>query len=162
MPTTRIWQGKLNLQTVHEQVPINLAECQQHCFCTRYKYYVCEQHSNVVVLASFRVTKIVCKEIVINKTHLNNITYYYFLTFIADMPTHGGSPRLMYLSEICVAPMLVFFVNTPWVFKYSEQLAECTQIQLNANNMNMTLIGAPLLSSVTNSIIIQYKINHKF
>jgi hypothetical protein len=40
-------------------------------------------------------------------------------------------------------------------------LAECQLIQLNASNTNMTLIGAPLLPSTTNSIIMQYKINLK-
>jgi hypothetical protein len=40
-------------------------------------------------------------------------------------------------------------------------LAECQLIQPNANNTNMTLIGAPLLPSATNSILIQYKITVK-
>jgi hypothetical protein len=41
-------------------------------------------------------------------------------------------------------------------------LAECQLIHPNANHTNMMLIGAPLLLSTTNSIIIQYKINLKF
>jgi hypothetical protein len=62
-----------------------------------------------------------------------------------------------------VAPMVLILINTPRVFfKYSEQLAECQLIQSNANHTNMTLIGAPLLPSATNSIIMQNKINLKF
>jgi hypothetical protein len=94
---------------------------------------------------------------------LNNITYYFFLTFVADLPTHGQPPCLFYSSQICVAPMVLILINTPRVFfKYSEQLVECQLIQLNGNHTNMTLIGAPLLPSATISIIIYYKINLKF
>jgi hypothetical protein len=61
-----------------------------------------------------------------------------------------------------VAPIVLILVSTPQVLlKCSEQLTECQLIQPNANNINMTLIGAPLLLSVTNSIIMQYKINLK-
>jgi hypothetical protein len=97
------------------------------------------------------------------KLHLNNITYYFFLTFVVDLPTHGSPPCLFYSSQISMAPMVLILINTPRVFlKYSEQLVECQVIQPNATNTNMTLIGAPLLSSATNCIIMQYKINLKF
>jgi hypothetical protein len=53
-----------------------------------------------------------------------------------------------------VTLIVLMLVNTPRVFfKYNEELAECQIIQPNANYMNMTLIGAPLLSSATNPII---------
>jgi hypothetical protein len=69
----------------------------------------------------------------------------------------------LYQSPICVEPMVLILVNTPQVFlKYIEQLAKCHLIQSNANNTNMTVIDAPLLSSDTNSNIMQYKINLKF
>jgi hypothetical protein len=59
--------------------------------------------------------------------------------------------------------MVLILINTPRVFfKCSEQLAKCQLIQSNVNQTNMTLIGAPLLPSDTNSIIMQYKINLKF
>jgi uncharacterized membrane protein len=62
-----------------------------------------------------------------------------------------------------VAPMVLILSITPRVLlKCSEQLVECQLIQHNANNTNMTLIGAPLLSSATNSIIILYKIKPKY
>jgi hypothetical protein len=62
-----------------------------------------------------------------------------------------------------MAPMVLIIVNTPRVFfKYSEQMVECQLIQPIGNHTNMALIGAPLLPSATNSIIMQYKINLKF
>jgi hypothetical protein len=61
----------------YSQVPWNAAECRQiynyhlrYCiyqyyFCTGYKYYVRVQHSNAVVLASFRVNITVCNAVVL-------------------------------------------------------------------------------------------------
>jgi hypothetical protein len=57
--------------------------------------------------------------------------------------------------------VLILISASRVLLKCSEQLAECQLIQLNANNTNMTLIGAPLLPSATNSIIMQYEINLK-
>jgi hypothetical protein len=96
------------------------------------------------------------------KQDSNNISFYYFLTFVVDLPTHGSPPCLFYSSQICMAPMALILVSTPRVLLMcSEQLVECQLIQSNANNTNMTLIGAPLLPSATTSIIILYKINLK-
>jgi hypothetical protein len=53
-------------------------------------------------------------------------------------PTHDRPPCLFYSSQICMAPTVLIFVNIPRVFlKYSEQLAECQLILLDANNTNM-------------------------
>jgi hypothetical protein len=50
--------------------------------------------------------------------------------------------------------MVPILVSTPLVLlKCSEQLAECLLIQSNAINMIMTVIGAPVYPSATNSII---------
>jgi hypothetical protein len=59
MPRTRIRQVKLHLQTFREEVPVNSAECHEHCCFSIFQYYVREELSNVVVLATCRVTKIV-------------------------------------------------------------------------------------------------------
>jgi hypothetical protein len=97
------------------------------------------------------------------KLHSNNITYDFYVTFVADLQTHGSAPCLFYSSQISVAPMVLILVNTPRVFiKYSEQLAECQLIQPNANNTNIPLIGATLLLSPTNYIISVIEINLKF
>jgi hypothetical protein len=136
-------------------------------FLYRYKYYVREQHSNAVVLASFQVTTTICNAIVLASFRVTTTSFWIILLIIIIilllLSTYDSSPCLFYLSQICVTPMVLILVNTPRVFfKYSEQLAECQLIQSNANHTNMTLIDAPLLLSATNSIIMQYKINLKF
>jgi hypothetical protein len=75
----------------------------------------------------------------------NNITYYYFLTFVVDLSTHGSPPCLFYSSQICKAPMVPILIGTPRVLlKCSEQLDECLLIQPNAVNTIMTQISAPV------------------
>jgi hypothetical protein len=111
-------------------------------------WQVSESPPQLVMPSSWKVSELPHK-------FLNIIIYYFFLTFVADLPTHGSPPYLFFLSQICVTPMVLILINTPRVFfKYSEQLADCQLIQPNANQTNMTLIVAPLLPSVTNSIII--------
>jgi hypothetical protein len=52
-------------------------------FFTRFKYYVHEQHSNDVILASFRVTKTVCNAFVIKKTQQ---CYFQYLHDLNELP----------------------------------------------------------------------------
>jgi hypothetical protein len=93
------------------------------------------------------------------KNILNNITYY-IVTFIVDLPTHGSPPCLFYPIKICMTTMVpILIISHRALLKCSEQLAECLLIQPSASNMIMTLIGAPVWPSATNSITMQYRIN---
>jgi hypothetical protein len=50
------------------------------------------------------------------KLHSNKITYYFYVTFVADLQTHGSPPCLFYSSQISMAPIVLILRNTPRVF----------------------------------------------
>jgi hypothetical protein len=89
---------------------------------------------NTAMLSSWQVSKLPPKFVMPSSWQVSELPpqvleqYYllFFLTFVANLPTHASPPCLFYSSQICVAPMVLILVNTRRVFfKYSEQLAEC-------------------------------------
>jgi hypothetical protein len=56
------------------------------------------------------------------KKYSNNITFYYFLTFVVDLLTHGSPLCLFYSSQICMALMVLILVNT------SRVLLKCSEL----------------------------------
>jgi hypothetical protein len=93
-----IWQAKLHLQTFHEEVPVNSAKCHEHCCFSIFQYYIHEELSNVVILATCQVTKIAWNAFVINKTQQ---CYFQYLDDLNGLPywvtrTDSCQPSMYY------------------------------------------------------------------